>query len=85
MRCYICDVVLSSPVYNSQTETFEPCSTCLDVINHVFEDSPEQPTLPLFDEEEESLDNVLENEYSEESDGSGDLSDVGPFETNQLI
>ncbi len=53
MRCYICDSVLSSPVWNSQLKAYEPCPTCMDIIHHVFEDAPEQNS-----PDEESLEDV---------------------------
>ena len=38
MRCHICDTVINKPVFNSQWKNWEPCTTCLEVINNVFED-----------------------------------------------
>lgn len=77
MRCNICDSVLSSPTYNSQIGTFEPCPTCLDVINSVFDDTPEQLPLPL---EEESTEDVDQDEYGDESVGNSDCNDTGNSE-----
>ena len=65
MRCYICDSVLSTPVWNSLYKAYEPCPTCMDIIHHVFEDTPEQP--PSEDEE-----NVPEDFSCEEIASSGD-------------
>lgn len=33
MRCHICDRVLDEPQYNADLEGYEPCDTCLAVIN----------------------------------------------------
>lgn len=33
MRCNICNASLSKPTYNEQLQGYEPCGTCLDVIN----------------------------------------------------
>lgn len=63
MRCYICDSVLSAPVWNGQLKAFEPCPTCMDIIHHVFEDTPEPLSV-----EEESLDDA-ENDNNSESYG----------------
>lgn len=33
MRCNICDAVLAQPDFNSDLDAYEPCGTCLAVIN----------------------------------------------------
>lgn len=72
MRCYICDSLLATPVWNSLYKAYEPCPSCMDIIHNVFEDTPEQLSLEMEDEED-----VVEGESS--SDGVGD-SDPSPFE-----
>lgn len=32
MRCHICDVVLDEPKFNKDTNTYEPCGTCMAII-----------------------------------------------------
>jgi hypothetical protein len=53
MRCHICDVVLSEKEVkiNSEHKDFEPCTTCLDVINDVFEPLDEEEISRLLEEE----------------------------------
>jgi hypothetical protein len=55
MRCNICDSDLSKPVFNRQLNTWEPCTTCLDVIFNVFEDYPTVEETPEEDEEDQLL------------------------------
>lgn len=40
MRCYICDRTLSDSEiqYDQDFQSWDPCSTCLDVIDSVFSD-----------------------------------------------
>jgi hypothetical protein len=55
MRCYICNSILEDPQYNLDHEDYDPCPTCLAVIEDVFgyadqpaageEDLPDDPIL----------------------------------------
>ncbi len=42
MRCKICDSIIKIPTYNDDTEEWEPCPTCLDVIATTYEDPAEE-------------------------------------------
>ncbi len=75
MRCHICDSVLSTPIYNGQWEEFEPCPTCLAVINDVFEDTPDQIPLPL--EPESTTEDVDLDELNDEIVGGLDIDYSG--------
>lgn len=65
MRCNICDSVIDKPVFNKDIDTWEPCLTCLEIINNVFEDLPEQneekeeDDTILLDKDEEDLYNLV--------------------------
>ena len=43
MRCHICDKVMTKPVYNKDLKGYEPCDTCLDIINDLLNDFKDQP------------------------------------------
>lgn len=32
MKCYICDVSISEPSFNSDTNAYEPCDHCMSII-----------------------------------------------------
>jgi hypothetical protein len=38
MRCKICDTIINRPVWNAQLNDWEICTTCLEIVNSVFED-----------------------------------------------
>jgi hypothetical protein len=38
LRCNICDRLLSQPRYNRELKAWEPCDTCLEVINECLND-----------------------------------------------
>lgn len=42
MRCKICDAPLDNPQYNHKWKEWDPCRTCLDVIDSVFDDYVEE-------------------------------------------
>lgn len=44
MRCHICDATLSAEQiqWNRDHEDWDPCGTCLEVINNVFEHASEE-------------------------------------------
>ena len=42
MRCRICDSAIENPKYNSDHKDYDPCTTCLEIINEVFEDYVEE-------------------------------------------
>ena len=44
MRCYICDKVLDTPNYNEDHKDYEPCETCMAVINDLVEGDKDQVT-----------------------------------------
>ncbi len=46
MRCYICDSHLDNPQWSAKHQDWEPCGTCQEVIDNVFED--------LLEEEEDT-------------------------------
>lgn len=35
MRCFICDRVIDEPQYNSDHKDYEPCDTCLTIIQEL--------------------------------------------------
>jgi hypothetical protein len=68
MRCKICDSSIARPVWNNQLKDWEICPTCLDIVNHVFED-PVVEDAYSEEEDEISLDNPEEIEYNILMDG----------------
>lgn len=63
MRCHICNSVLSPPEINqnSDHQDWEPCGTCLDIINDIFNTEKtedeidrelEHEDIDIYDEEE---------------------------------
>jgi hypothetical protein len=38
MRCNICDSLLSQPRYNQELKAWEPCETCMEVIQDCLND-----------------------------------------------
>jgi hypothetical protein len=73
MRCNICDSLINKPVWNSQIKTWEPCTTCLEVINNVFEDPVAEDAYAEEEDEDEDfpLDNSSLEVYNIFRDGSG--------------
>ena len=68
MRCKICNSLINKPVWNSQLNDWEVCTTCLEIINDVFEDPlPEEEVV----EDEKELDNLTESVYNILMDGQG--------------
>ena len=59
MRCKICDSLLNKPVWNAQLEDWEVCTTCLEIINNVFEDPVVES--PYEEEPEEDENFLLDN------------------------
>jgi hypothetical protein len=56
MRCKICDSLINAPVWNNELQDWEVCTTCLDIINSVFEDPVVEDS---YVEDEESEDTIL--------------------------
>lgn len=44
MRCYICDKLLSEPVYNREIGGHEPCDECLEVIRDAVGSFTDRPS-----------------------------------------
>jgi hypothetical protein len=59
MRCKICDSAINKPVWNSQLKDWEICTTCLNVVNSVFEDPIIED--PYTEEETEDEEIPLDN------------------------
>lgn len=57
MRCHICDSVLSPEVvhWNSDHEEWDPCPTCLMIIDEVFDDHLEEDEITRLLEAEEDF------------------------------
>lgn len=53
MRCYICDKVLSEPQFNTDHRSYDPCQTCLDVIQGVLDGYKDKPSMDEDDFYEE--------------------------------
>ena len=53
MRCHICDKVLdeSEIAFDKNHDEFDPCGTCLQAIQEVFDDSPEDDEWREVDED----------------------------------
>lgn len=56
MRCRICDVVITTPNYSTDHEEYEPCGTCLAVI---------QDTVGTFGDRPFAAEDELEDSSSE--------------------
>jgi hypothetical protein len=62
MRCKICNAILadSEIKFNEDHQEWDPCGVCLDEIDQVFEDLPDDEDLHVevyyLEEEEEDLD-----------------------------
>lgn len=76
-RCYICDRILSTDEvqWNRDHEDWDPCGTCLDVINNLFEHPDEeeidrQLSLELFYEE------MFENNNRHLDDDTTSISEI---------
>ncbi len=54
MRCSICNVVINSPQWNRDHEEWDPCLTCLEIIDSVFEDYV-TPDMEVPDEDDEKI------------------------------
>lgn len=50
MRCYICNELLSQPRYNRELKAWEPCETCMEVIQDCLNDLKDNA---VFTEEDE--------------------------------
>lgn len=44
MRCYICDVVIAEPRFNSDHDDYEPCEHCLAIIHDTLDGYVDQPS-----------------------------------------
>lgn len=44
MRCYICDKVVETPVYDEDHQDFQPCEGCMAIINDLVEGDKDQVT-----------------------------------------
>lgn len=44
MRCYICDRALTTPSFNSDTQGYEPCETCMEVIHDTLASFLDKPS-----------------------------------------
>ena len=60
MRCKICDSLINKPVWNAQLGDWEICSTCLNIVNNVFDDPVvEDPYAEAEEDDDEiPLDNL---------------------------
>lgn len=45
MRCDICDSLLVDPVFNTDLDDWEPCGTCLAVINDAVGNFSDRPSV----------------------------------------
>lgn len=57
MRCHICDRVLNEPKYNHDAREYDPCGTCIEVIEATLSGFTSKPSMsedefpdPLFEE-----------------------------------
>lgn len=68
MRCAICDRAIENPVWNSDLQQWEICSTCLDVVHDALGKWKDQPYAAEDDFSEpdplEQYANELLGEYS---------------------
>ncbi len=62
MRCHICNSVLEQPQWSALHNDWEPCPTCQEVIDNVFEDLVEEEE-DVYDYEDEIIKeiNSIEN------------------------
>jgi len=59
MRCHICDSSIDKPIWNSELNNWEICSTCMEVVMTTFEDYPS-----IEEESKKELDNIEEEDYN---------------------
>ena len=59
MRCKICDTAINKPVWNAQLGDWEICTTCLNIVNNVFEDPVVED--PYVEEEDNDNEITLDN------------------------
>jgi len=52
MRCNICDRLLAAPRYNRELKAWEPCDTCLEIINECLNDFKDNA---VFTEEDDTV------------------------------
>lgn len=52
MRCYICDKSLDTPIYNEDHQDYDPCPTCMVIINDLVEGDKDKT---VADEDELTL------------------------------
>lgn len=43
MRCHICDRVLDEPEFNKDMDAYEPCPTCMTVVNDLLGEFADKP------------------------------------------
>lgn len=60
MRCYICDRVIDEPNFNSDHEDYEPCDSCLRVIEDTLASFESRPAVA---EDDLLTDDILEFFY----------------------
>jgi hypothetical protein len=60
MRCHICDRVLSEPRYNRDYKDYDPCDTCLTVVQDTLEGFTDKPAA---DEDELGIDPIWDELY----------------------
>lgn len=73
MRCHICDSVLSETEvkFNKKHDEFDPCGTCLEIIDSVFED-----TIPEEQMKKKQLDEEVEDLLDEAEEIVNDFNDL---------
>lgn len=59
MRCHICDRVLKNPVFNKDHDEYEPCETCMEVINDLVKGFLDKPFADEDDINEGELDAII--------------------------
>jgi hypothetical protein len=60
MRCHICDRPLSEPRYNRDHKDYNPCDTCLTVVQDTLEGFIDKPAA---DEDELGIDPLWDEYY----------------------
>lgn len=45
MKCYICDATLAEPIFNRETNAYEPCGTCMAVIHDTLDGYKDNPSV----------------------------------------
>ena len=73
MRCYICDRVIDKPNFNKDHGDYDPCETCLEVINDLFQSHKDRPYAA---EDELGIEDLSSYDFIYLDYGNGDGNDL---------